>query len=99
VRAEDPEQRVDRIEDARDPAERQRRGAEAGHFPIGGVGIRAHPVHGIARGVLAVVGAVESGQWFAKRRVGHPRSHIAPELALAPDLKVGPTYGWLRSAQ
>ena len=58
-RPHDGKERVDRVEDARDPAKRQRRGAEAGNFPVTRISKGPDAVHGIARRLLAVVVAVE----------------------------------------
>ena len=58
-RTHDREQRVDRVEHARDAAERQRRRAEARDLPIARVRERPYAVDGIARRLFAVVVAIE----------------------------------------
>ncbi len=60
ARPHDGEQRVDGVEHAGDAAERQRRGAEAGDFPIARIGEGPDAVDRIARRVLAVVVAIET---------------------------------------
>ncbi len=67
MRSHDPEQRGDRVDDARDAAERQRRGAEPGDFAILVARIRPHEMHGIRRRLLAVVGVVQHVEARPKR--------------------------------
>ena len=59
-RPQDVEERVDRVQHARDAAEGERRRTEAGDLAIARVSEGPDPVHRIADGLLAVVVAVES---------------------------------------
>jgi hypothetical protein len=66
-RAERRGERIDRVEHALDAAEGQRGGAEADDLLIARRAVAAHDLHRVGRGVLAVVGLVETIQPRAER--------------------------------
>lgn len=67
MRSQDPEQRGNRVDDARDPAKRECRRAEPGDLAILVAAIRPHEMHGVCRRLLAVVGVVELVEARPKR--------------------------------
>ncbi len=72
-------ERLDRVEDARHPTERQRRRAESHDFTVLGRPIPANDVNGIAGGVDAIEGAIEplEGLLHQKEAIGMPLWHIS----------------------
>ncbi len=56
-----------RRHDARDPAERQARGDEAGDLAIRRIGVDADALDGVFDGAAAPVLSVERLEWFAQR--------------------------------
>ena len=72
--AHDREERRDRVHDAGHAAKRQRRCAEARNLPIGRVHERTYQVHGIGRGLLAVVVVIKRVEARREPECGHVRS-------------------------
>ena len=85
LRPHDREQRRDRVDDAADPPERQRRRAEAGDLAIRRIGERPHQVDGIGRRLLAVVVGVKRIEPIGK---SNSDSEYGAVRRTAPDVTV-----------